>query len=182
LKKFTKKKPQKYKTIWKIILKTFKLSKIEKSLFGGIFFFAILSAWLLEKKFDKNLIDGFGHQSFVELLCHNLFIQLSIILGGFTFGTLSFLILFINIFMISAIVLTLYKVVPILELLIIVPHGIFELLAFIVSFKVMATIVYFIIKKIKGEKDNFDFLCLLVRLSLMLLLLVLAAFIEINIY
>ncbi|MDR1521608.1 MAG: stage II sporulation protein M [Streptococcaceae bacterium] len=178
MRRFKKEKQQKYKSIWKIILDTFRLSKIEKILFLGTFAIAILLAWLLQKQFCRTLIKGVGHKSFFELLSHNFFIQLSIILGGFTFGTLSFVLLFINVFMIFAIVFTLLKVISVWKVLIIVPHGMFELLAFIISFKIMMSIIIFIIKNIEGKKEKFDFLSLLLRLSLIIFLLIVAAFIE----
>ncbi|MDR0691352.1 MAG: stage II sporulation protein M [Streptococcaceae bacterium] len=139
---------------------------------------AILLAWFLQKNFCRTLIKGVDHKSFFELLNHNFFIQLSIILGGFTFGILSFIILFINVFMVFAIVFTLLQVTSAWKVLVIVPHGVFELLAFIVSFKIMMSIITFIIKNIENKKEKFDFLSFSLRVSLMIFLLIIAASIE----
>jgi uncharacterized membrane protein SpoIIM required for sporulation len=177
LKRF-KEKQQKYKIIWKIILDTFKLSKLDKVLFLGTFVVAVLLAWFLQKRFDRTLIRGVGQKSFFGLLSHNFFIQLSIILGGFTFGILSFALFFINVFMVFAIVFTLLKVISVWKVLVIVPHGVFELLAFIVSFRMMMDIVIFLIRNIKGERVGFDFLSFLLRIILIFFLLIVSAFIE----
>lgn len=122
------------------------------------------------------------------LFKNNLTVNLIIIAGGFLFSIISTLVIFINGFVIGFT----YWIIsnPILFMLYILPHGIFELTATILSFGVSLMITRIVCRLIRGifnkestikkEYDNSKLLItdILFSIFFIIILLLLAAFIE----
>ncbi len=122
------------------------------------------------------------------LFKNNLTVNLIIIAGGFLLSIISALVIILNGFVIGFA----YWVIsnPILFVLYILPHGIFELTATILSFGVSLMITRLICRLIRGvfnkgstiktEYENSKFLIvdILISIFFIIILLILAAFIE----
>ncbi len=148
---------------------------------GSIIISCVILRW------DVTIKDAFKIVSFIDILKNNIQVILIILLGSFILGVPSFLNIVSNGFLLGGSIQTAIKNGASLYdvLLLLIPHGIFEIPAIIIAGAAGFKIPYEIVRYLAGKKEQIltkeDVKEYLTLALISIILIVIAAWIEANI-